>query len=113
MNSTWINLLLELALFIILGILYYFYQKKKILADQKNLSRSFLEMTLQACLREKNHYSNEKLDQLIICIDDYLNDLHHPTPYQEMKLYLHHPDCSEELKVIMRETLQEVGHGAE
>jgi len=36
MGNNWENLLWEIAIFFALGILYYFYQKKKIIDFEKN-----------------------------------------------------------------------------
>lgn len=107
MNQNWQNLLFEIALLILLGILYYFYQKKKILKADENRIPYILEFVLQACLAEKEEDQAE-LDKLIEEIDDYLQNKNDIVPIQVMKNFKESTYCNPDLKEVLHEALIEI-----
>lgn len=108
MNKFWENFLLEIGLFTILGVLYYFYQKRKIVHYEENKTPIVMGFILQSCLTEKKDQVEPQLDALIEALDDYLhNKATHP-PVALLKVYMNSPECSSELKDIIQEGLLEV-----
>jgi hypothetical protein len=108
MNSMWENLLIELGLFILLGILYYFYQRRKIISYEENKKPLVMGFILQACLSEKKDVPQAELDTLIEALDDYLhNKTAHP-PMALLKVYMTSPSCSPELHDVIKEGLIEI-----
>lgn len=111
MNDFWTNLLLELSLFIFLGVLYYFYQKKKIVHLEKNKTPLVMGFILQSCLTEKKDQPQPQLDALIESLDDYLqNRATHP-PMTLLKHFSDSAECSPELRDIIQEGLLEIEDG--
>lgn len=102
------NFLMELGLFGLLGVLYYFYQKRKIVHYEANKGSLIMGFILQSCLTEKKDIPEAELDSLIESLDDYLHNktLHPPTSL--LKHYMASPDCSPELRDIIREGLNEL-----
>lgn len=108
MDSFWENFLLEIGLFTLLGVLYYFYQKRKIVHYEQNKNPLVMGFILQSCLSEKKELAEPQLDTLIEALDDYLhNKTEHP-PFALLKVYMESPDCSPELRDVIREGLIEV-----
>jgi hypothetical protein len=112
MGNFWQNFLIEIGLFTFLGILYYFYQKRKINHYEENKVPLTMGFILQSCLTEKKDGPQPQLDTLIESLDDYLhNKTSHP-PLALLKHYMESDECSPELRDIIREGLLEVGaHG--
>ncbi len=108
MSQNWQNLLFEIALLTILGILYYFYQKKKILKADENRIPFILEFVLQACLAEKKEEEEAELMRLIEEIDDFLQNKTSLLPIQSMKTYKESKSCGEDLKDVIHEALIEI-----
>ncbi len=108
MKNTVNNLLIEISLLIILGLLYYFYQKRKILTFEKNKIPLTMNWLIQSCLMEKGDSQNPELDNIIILIDDYLNNKTDKPPIQELMDFEASPNCSKELKNIIIEALKEI-----
>jgi hypothetical protein len=108
MTTNFENLLFELALFILLGILYYFYQKKKIIAYEEKRPHLVLEQILISCLAEKRHEFPKEQDQLIESLDDYLHNRTMTPPYDLMKAFMNSEECSPELKQTIHEGLLEI-----
>lgn len=102
------NILLELALFIFLGVLYYFYQKRKIMHYEENKTPLVMGFILQSCLTEKKEAPEPHLDALIEALDDYLHNRSATPPFSLLKMFMGSPECSEELRNIIREGLLEV-----
>ena len=102
------NILLELALFIFLGLLYYFYQRRKILHFEENKTPLIMGFILQSCLADKNESSQPQLDTLIEALDDYLHNRSATPPYSLLQIYMDSPQCSQELKDIIREGILEI-----
>lgn len=100
--------LMELALFIFLGILYYFYQKRKIIHYEENKTPLVMGFILQSCLTEKNDQPQPQLDAIIEALDDYLHNKASNPPYALLKVYMTSPECSQELRDIIREGILEI-----
>lgn len=102
------NILLELALFIFLGVLYYFYQRRKILHFEENKSPLIMGFILQSCLTEKKDGPEPQLDSLIEALDDYLHNRSSQPPFALLKVYMNSSQCSQELRDIIREGILEI-----
>jgi hypothetical protein len=108
MSNFWGNFLIEIGLFTFLGVLYYFYQKKKIIRYEESKGPLVMGFILQACLAEKKEEKEPKLDALIEALDDYLlNKTIHP-PTGLLKVYMASPECSTELRDVISEGLAEL-----
>ena len=102
------NILLEIGLFVLLGVLYYFYQKRKIIHYEENKGPLVMGFILQSCLTERNDLPEAELDSVIESLDDYLhNKISHP-PVALLKHYMSSGKCSPELSDIIREGLNEL-----
>ena len=110
MNDLWFNFALEIGLFSLLGILYYFYQKRKIIRYEENKIPLIMGYILEVCLSEKQEQIEVELDQLIIEIDDYLNKKKINPPIQQLKVFSESPSCSKHLKEIIQSGLEEIGN---
>lgn len=108
MNEFWENFLLEIALFTFLGVLYYFYQKRKIIHYEENKAPIVMGFILQSCLTEKSESPQPKLDTLIESLDDYLHNRSANPPMALLKIYMASPECSDELRDVIREGLNEL-----
>lgn len=108
MDDFWGNFLLEIGLFTLLGILYYYYQKKKILKHEANKGPMIMGYILQACLTERGDTPEVALDTIIEAIDDYLHNRSETPPFALLKKYSHSPSCTPELKAIIEEGLEEL-----
>lgn len=106
--NLWENILLEISIFIFLGILYYFYQKKKILNYETNKVSNIMEFILQACLVEKKDMPQPELDSLIESIDDYLKNKNEHPPLPLLKLFMNSEECTVELREIIDQGLKEI-----
>jgi|SRR5690606_34133702 len=102
------SFLIEIALFSFLGLIYYFYQRKKILHFEENKHSLVMGSILQACLLEKKEIQNPQLDGVIESIDDFLQGrVAHP-PYTLLKYFMKSEDCSGELKEVIHAGLIEL-----
>jgi len=110
MNDLWFNFALEIGLFSLLGIVYYFYQKRKIITYEENKVPLIMGYILEVCLSEKNEGAEVELDQLIIDLDDYLNHKRTTAPIQELRLFSKSSFCSARLKEIIQSSLDEIGN---
>jgi len=108
MSESWQNILMEIGLFIILGVLYYFYQKRKIVSYEENKGPLIMGFILQSCLTEKQETSQPELDSVIESIDDYLHNRTPTPPSALLRLFMNSPQCSKELSDIIREGLNEL-----
>jgi hypothetical protein len=102
------NILLELGLFVLLGVLYYFYQKRKIVHYEENKSPLIMGFILQSCLTEKSDIPEAELDSLIESLDDYLHNKSPNPPIALLKHFMSSEKCSPELRDIIREGLEEL-----
>jgi hypothetical protein len=108
MDNFWENFLLEIALFTFLGVLYYFYQKKKIVHYEENKISLVMGFILQSCLTEKKDHAEPQLDSLIEALDDYLYNKTTYPPIALLKVYMNSPECSQELRDVIHEGILEV-----
>ncbi len=72
MNDFLFNFALEIGFFSLLGVMYYFYQKRKILRYEENKVPLVMEFLLQACLQEKKDGAQPLIDSVIEALDDFL-----------------------------------------
>ncbi len=63
---------------------------------------------LQSCLSEKEDRLQPELDHLIESIDDYLHNRTAQPPIMLLKSFMLSQQCSEELKEIIREGINEI-----
>jgi hypothetical protein len=108
MTEAWQNILIEIGLFIILGVLYYFYQKRKIVSYEENKEPLVMGFILQSCLTEKKEEPQPDLDAVIEAIDDYLHGRAASSPKALLKIFMNSPHCSKELSDIIREGILEI-----
>lgn len=111
MNNSWENIALEIGLFIFLGVLYYFYQKRKIVHYEENKGPLVMGFIFQSCLHDKKEEPQPELDSLIESLDDYLHNKTPTPPVALLKQYMNSSQCSVELKDIIREGLNELELG--
>lgn len=107
-DSLWFNFALEIGFLSFLGVLYYFYQKRKIVQYEENKTPIVLNFLLQAALAEKNDEANPALDTLIEKIDDYLNQKTPTAPLKELNVFAQSPSCPAELKETILEAMKEL-----
>ena len=108
MDNFWLNFALEIGLFSLLGVMYYFYQKRKIIRYEENKTPMVMGMLLQSCLSEKNETSQPMLDSVIEALDDFLNQKTNAAPVALLKTFAQSPDCPAELKEAISEGLKEL-----
>ncbi len=113
MDSLWANLLIEIALFTLLGVLYYFYQKRKLHQYEENKAPLVMGFVLQACLVERGDDPDPKLDALIEALDDYIQNKTSTPPLAMLRIYAASPECSAELRDVISEGLLELEPGNE
>lgn len=107
------SFLLEMSLLTALGLLYYFYQRRRILSTEHEKGPLIMGFILQSCLSERGESGTPQMDTLIESLDDYLlNKTPHP-PVTLLKLYSTSEECSPELRSIIQEGLKEYGSGKE
>ena len=102
------NLLYELALFSLLGVLYYFYQKKKILAYEENKAPMIMGYLLQSCLTIRGERPDEGLDPVIEALDDFLHNKAATPPTALLKTYADSPACHPELRDVILQGLEDL-----
>lgn len=102
------TLAIEIGLFALLGALYYFYQKKKILQFEKDKGPLIMGYILQACLAEKGELNSSELDTIIEAIDDYLHNHTTTPPSILLQQYANKEECSPELRAVIEEGLKEL-----
>jgi hypothetical protein len=109
MTDTWLNIAIEIGLFSLLGVLYYFYQKRKIIGYEENKKPALMGYLIQACLAEKNEQPEEELDRVIEALDDFLHGKSDQPPIALLKIFSASEKCSPELKEVIKATLEELG----
>lgn len=108
MDNFWFNFALELGFFSLLGVLYYFYQKRKILRYEENKVPIVMEFILQNCLQDKTDAPQPQLDLVIESLDDYLTNKTSTPPVIILRSFAESPDCTPELRHIILEGLKEI-----
>lgn len=111
MTTFWENFLIEIGLFTFLGVLYYFYQKRKIVQYEENKEPLVMGFILQSCLTEKKDTAEPQLDNVIEALDDYLQNKSATPPYALLRVFMNSPECSKELRDIIREGILEIEEG--
>lgn len=109
MTDSWLNIAIEIALFTLLGVLYYFYQKRKIIGYEENKKPALMGYLIQACLSEKGEHPEAELDHVIEALDDFLHGKSAQPPIALLKMYATSEKCSPELKEVITATLEELG----
>jgi hypothetical protein len=108
MNDFWFNIMLEIGLLILLGVLYYFYQRKKILSYEADKGPLLMGYILQCCLSERGDTPSADLDPVIEALDDYLHNRTPTPPVVMIEYYLKSEKGTPELRDVMREALLEL-----
>lgn len=108
MTEFWENFLVEIGFLSLLGIAYYFYQKKKILTQEKNKIPDGFKYILQCALIDQDEKSNPELENLISVLDDYQKEITKDAPYDAIKKYSNSTHCSAELKQVISDFFQDI-----
>jgi hypothetical protein len=108
MNDFLGNIIIELGLFTLLGMFYYFYQKRKILKYEKNKGPTVMGYILHSCLAERGETDHPELDPIIEALDDYLQNNTENPPTSLLKHFASSEKCSPELKAVIEEGLIEL-----
>jgi hypothetical protein len=108
MSNFWMNFAVEIGFLSLLGVLYYFYQKKRIIRQEENKPFMIINFILQSCLAEKTELPQPELDSLIIAMDDFLNNKTSHPPLDSLKSFTQSPSCSSDLKAAILEGLKEL-----
>lgn len=108
MDSFLFDFALEIGFLSLLGVAYYFFQKRKILSYEENKIPLLMNFLLQSCLSEKTESPQPELDSVIEALDDYLNLKTHTPPTLELSKFATSPTCPESLGQTIRETLKEL-----
>lgn len=99
---------LEIGLLSFLGVLYYFYQKRKIVHYEENKMELVMGFILHSCLSEKKDIPQPLLDQLIEALDDFTQRKTSTPPIALLKTFAQSQDCGDELKNIILEGIKEL-----
>lgn len=103
------NFALEIGFLGFLGILYYFYQKRKILRFEENKTPMVMNYILQTCLSEKEEgLAQPGLDRIIEALDDYLKNQTTSPPSTLLITFAKTSECSEGLQAVITEGLKEL-----
>ncbi len=102
------NLLYELLFLSFLGVLYYFYQKRKILSYEANKAPIIIGFILQSCLAARGDTPDAELDPVIETLDDYLHNKTSTPPNAILSAYANSPSCSAELKDVILQGLEDL-----
>lgn len=102
------NLLYEMLLFSLLGILYYFYQKRKILAYDENKGPMIMGYILQSCLSVRGEKPDPEMDPVIESLDDYLHNKTPTPPTALLKVYANSPSCQADLRDVILQGIEDL-----
>ena len=102
------NLAIELALLAALCLIYYFWQKRRIIKFEQNKSLAVAAPLLQACLIEKDQQSFEMLESFIIELDDFLHGKSASFPTVLAEQLAGHKACPHDLSEVIKESLKEL-----
>lgn len=108
MNDFWFNILLEIGLLVILGILYYFYQRKKILDYEAEKEPLLMGYILQCSLTDRGDEPSADIDPLIEALDDYLHHRSSSSPVVLLKTFVTQGKGSPELRDVITAALKEL-----
>ena len=102
------TLFIELSVLSALGFLYYFWQKRRILRFEETKSQAVASPLLQACLIERDFKSFNILEDFIIALDDFLHGKTNFFPTALATEVMNNPQCPQDLREIIKESLQEL-----
>lgn len=102
------NLAIELAVLAALGLVYYFWQKRRILQFEQNKSYAVAAPLLQACLIEKDQQSFEMLESFILELDDFLHGKSGSFPTVLAEQLASNKACPHDLSEVIKESLKEL-----
>lgn len=102
------NLFYEMLLFSFLGVLYYFYQKRKILSFEENKAPLIMGYILQACLSVRGDKPDPELDPVIESLDDFLHNKTPSPPTALLSVYANSPRCPQELKDVILQGIEDL-----
>jgi hypothetical protein len=108
MDKFWVNFAFEIGFFSLLGLIFYFYQKRKIINYEENKTPLVMNYIMQACLGEKLDKAQPELDKLIEALDDFLNQKSPNPPISMLKMFAEGQECSPELKEAILEGIKEL-----
>lgn len=108
MANFWMNFAIEIAVLSLLGVLYYFYQKRKLVQYEENKIPLVMSFILQSCLTHKTEAPTPVLDTLIESLDDFLQQKTSVPPLALLRSFSDSAECSPELKEIIDEGLKEL-----
>lgn len=108
MDDFWFNILIEMALLCLLGVLYYFYQKKKILKYEADKEPLVMGYVLQCCLSERGDDPSADIDPVIEALDDYLHNRSASSPKALLSMFIKNQKGTAELREVMQAALDEI-----
>lgn len=107
-DSLWFNFALEIGFLSFLGVLYYFWQKRRIIRYEENKTPIVMNFLLQACLSEKTEDAQPELDGLIEALDDFNNKKTTIAPLALLKHFAASAECPKELSHAITQGLKEI-----
>lgn len=108
MDNTWGNLALELVVLTFFGLLYYLYQRRKILRFEADKVPFLMNMILETLLAERGDAIHPVYDPVIEALDDFLNQKTTTPPLPLLKGLMISERCSPELKAMIKDVLDEI-----
>ena len=102
------DLLYEMLLFSLLGLLYYFYQKKKILSYEENKAPLIMGYILQSCLSVRGENPDSELDPVIESLDDFLHNKTSTPPTALLTVYAGSPSCNADLREVILQGIEDL-----
>lgn len=108
MDKFWVNFAFEIGFFSLLGVMFYFYQKRKIIHYEENKAPLVMNYIMQACLGDKIDKAQPELDKLIEALDDFINHKSPNPPIAMLKTFAEGQECSPELKEAILEGIKEL-----
>ncbi len=108
MDNFLVSFLIEMAFFGLLGLGYYFYQRRKIIQYEDQKGPIIMGYLLQAFLTEKGENDIPEMSSIIEALDDYLNNKARTPPTILLKRFLSSPECSPEMKSLIEESMSEL-----
>ena len=108
MSNLWFNFAIEIGFLSLLGILYYFYQKRRLIKFEENKIPLVMNFIFQSCLAEKKDFAQPELDQLIEALDDFLKDKTTSPPISLLKSYAQSTICPKNLRQEILDALAEI-----
>ena len=102
------NLLYEMLLFSLLGVLYYFYQKRKILSYEENKGPLIMGYILQSCLSVRGDKPDPDMDPVIESLDDYLHNKTPTPPTAVLTDYANSPKCHADLREVILQGIEDL-----